>query len=596
MKRKLLIILAFCLLLTGCGSSAKESTLLKNREAFDDAGTLWSVPLKALDALEHPSLYAFGDDLLAVSSEYVNDGESTLTLTLLDGYTGEQLKSCALSSGDSTQVQILGEHIAISDNALGTVVVLDAKLKETARYELTPDETQWFLGADLDTLYKLGYEDGVRAVSLSTQKEKSVLEMAELSICGVTGTDVCFTGVDRETLKCRALCLDLANGEIVQPPFSGDFSAVARNGELWLASFYGDESAFAFGTDENARTVTEENGTFSLLEPSGNILFTDYDGKMSLYDKTGKFISSCTLTDLYAQDFIWREELGGYLLTAGDTEGNCKLLFWDVSAGTKGEALQTKALSERSAVPAGKSADASLYKRAQALSERFGVEILIADQCGTEFPSFTCYQLSDYDAVSAGLDTLESALSAFPDGFLDQLAYGHIERTQFQLVGGLTADKDFGGDTSYAAFTKADGDVCRIVLDAYTINKNSVWHELSHAIDKRLAWDAAYREGAVFSEDGWMSRNPDGFSYSENYASQRTDIKSDWYSYFIDDYSMISASEDRARIFENAVENSGTLFSDAGLKDKLQYYCDCIRDCFDTTGWPKTTAWEAPLR
>ena len=75
-----------------------------------------------------------------------------------------------------------------------------------------------------------------------------------------------------------------------------------------------------------------------------------------------------------------------------------------------------------------------------------------------------------------------------------------------------------------------------------------------------------------------------------------TNIQPEWYSYFIDDYSMINATEDRARIFEYAVEDSGTLFRDApGLIAKLQYYSDCIRDCFDTALWPEITAWEAPL-
>ena len=61
-------------------------------------------------------------------------------------------------------------------------------------------------------------------------------------------------------------------------------------------------------------------------------------------------------------------------------------------------------------------------------------------------------------------------------------------------------------------------------------------------------------------------------------------------------FLMINATEDRARIFEYAVEDSGTLFRDApGLIAKLQYYSDCIRDCFDTALWPEITAWEAPL-
>lgn len=204
--------------------------------------------------------------------------------------------------------------------------------------------------------------------------------------------------------------------------------------------------------------------------------------------------------------------------------------------------------------------------------------------------------LPPYGPVSAGLDLLEDALSVFPEGFFRQLIYGHIDRVQFQLVGGLAATNGFGGDMSYAAFTDANGSVCKIVLDIYSLSKNTVWHELSHAIDRRLAWDATYRDEALFTEEGWSALNPDGFTYTGEYGSLGTNIQPEWYSYFIDDYSMINATEDRARIFEYAVEDSGTLFRDApGLIAKLQYYSDCIRDCFDTALWPEITAWEAPL-
>lgn len=596
MKRKFLIILAFCLLLTGCGGSGKESTILKNREAFDDSGALWYIPNEQIEAQKYPSFDSFAGDLLSTSSKYISDEKSELTLTLLSGTTGEVLQSSTIDTSGGVETQIFDDNIAVCDNTAGTVVVLDKKLHEVSRYTLTPDENQWFLGADLDTLYKFNYDTGITTVSLSSKKEASFLEMSELSICGVTGENISFTGIDHKTLRYSAQCLDLASGKVVNPPFSGDFSRVCRNGDMWLADFFGSDGTVVFGTDSNPLTVTTQSGTFSLLDPAGRILLTDNEGNLSLYDSTGALISSCDLSGWYAQNLIWREELDGYLLLVSNDEDETKLLFWDISKGTSGENLKTQSLSELNAIPGGTSADASLYKRAQSLSERFGVEILIADQCQTEFPSFTAYQVSDYKEASAGLDILKNALSVFPENFLSQIAYGHIDRIQFQLVGGLSAAKDFGGERSYAAFTDTSGTVCRIVLDVYSINNNSVWHELSHAIDKRLAWDAIYRSDALFSEEGWMSRNPSGFTYSETYASERDDIKSSWYSYFIDDYAMISATEDRARIFENAIDNAGTVFADAGLKEKLQYYSDCIRDSFDTTGWEKTTAWEAPLR
>ena len=605
MKRTLLLILALCLLLTGCGvpgeadtqsSGAKEAALLDSCEAFDDSGALWYIPNQQIEAQQYPMLRTFADNLLMTTSSYISDGNSELKLTLLSATTGEALQSCTVGLTESVEPQILGDHIAVCDSQSGTVVVLDALLRETARYTLSADPGQWFLGYDLDTLYKCSYLDGICAVSLSTGKERFFLDLAELSICSVTDTNVCFTGVNRETQRYTASCLNLASGKLVEPPFSGDFFRVSRSGELWLAGFYGQEDTFAFGVDTNACVVTAQNGTFSLLDPVGHLLFTDFDGTLSLYDDKGVFLSSCALPGRYVQSIVWQEALGGYLLLVSDGAGGNCLLFWDISANTDGENLQTHSLTDLRTVPGGTSADASLYERAQSLSDRFGVEIRIADQCETEFTSFSCYPVSDYGPVSAGLDLLEDALSVFPEGFFRQLAYGHIDHVQFQLVGGLTATNGFGGDMSYAAFTDANGSVCQIVLDIYSLSKNNVWHELSHAIDRRLAWDAMYRDDAMFSEEDWSALNPDGFAYTGEYGSLGTNIQPEWYSYFIDDYSMINATEDRARIFEYAVEDSGTLFRDApGLTAKLQYYSDCIRDCFDTALWPEITAWEAPL-
>jgi hypothetical protein len=33
-----------------------------------------------------------------------------------------------------------------------------------------------------------------------------------------------------------------------------------------------------------------------------------------------------------------------------------------------------------------------------------------------------------------------------------------------------------------------------------------------------------------------------------------------------------------------------------GMAEKMRYYAACIRDCFDTEGWPETTLWEQGLQ
>lgn len=607
MKRTLLVILTLCLLLTGCAGSGKDkdtgkdtktASILDDREAFDDSGVLWYIPNAQLEAQQAPTVRSFAGDLLMTVCDYISDGNSELTLTLLSAANGEELKSCKLNLTESAEVQVFDDNIIVCDSSAGKIIVLDKQLREVERHEQTPDGETWLLGADLDTLYKFSYLNGFRSVSLSKRSGLMSLELSELSVCSVIGNNVCFAGFDSQTLGTSAYCLDLSSGKLSEPPIYGSVSRLYHSGDVWLAGFEGQSSVFAFSDGSDTRSVTSQGGAFSLVEPSGRILFTGENGELSLYDASGKFISTCDLSGCYVQGLVWREELNGYLMPVTDSEGKTKLLFWDTAAKVSGKDLQTQPFSGGStgpgADPSGTSADASLYERAQKLSDRYGVDIRIADRCETEFAYFSCYQVSDYSSVSEGLDILEKALSVFPNGFFRQLAYSSIDGTQFQLVGGLSATNGFGGDTSYAAFTDTKDGVCRIVADIYSLNKNAIWHELAHAVDKRLIWDAAHRDDALFSEGRWNSFNPDGFDYFGEYGSQHS-VHSDWYAYFVDDYAMTNAGEDRARIFENAIENSGTLFRNAGLIAKLNYYCACIRDCFDTAQWPSTTAWEAPL-
>lgn len=117
MKRTLLLILALCLLLTGCGvpgeadtqsSGAKEAVLLDSCEAFDDSGALWYIPNQQIEAQQYPMLRTFADNLLMTTSSYISDGNSELKLTLLSATTGEALQSCTVGLIESVEPQILG--------------------------------------------------------------------------------------------------------------------------------------------------------------------------------------------------------------------------------------------------------------------------------------------------------------------------------------------------------------------------------------------------------------------------------------------------------------------------------------------------------
>ena len=42
-------------------------------------------------------------------------------------------------------------------------------------------------------------------------------------------------------------------------------------------------------------------------------------------------------------------------------------------------------------------------------------------------------------------------------------------------------------------------------------------------------------------------------------------------------------------------QNSWDFDPGSGKRAKMQFYADCIRDGFDTTGWPEITLWEQAL-
>ena len=94
-----------------------------------------------------------------------------------------------------------------------------------------------------------------------------------------------------------------------------------------------------------------------------------------------------------------------------------------------------------------------------------------------------------------------------------------------------------------------------------------------------------------------MALQPEGFSYAAVYK----DVPEEYQQYidagyFINEYSMTFSSEDRSEVMSEAMCLEHWRFEHGtGLRLKLQFYADCIRDCFDTTGWPEVTRWERVL-
>ena len=219
---------------------------------------------------------------------------------------------------------------------------------------------------------------------------------------------------------------------------------------------------------------------------------------------------------------------------------------------------------------------------------------MVADQCLTRYDSFETQTLVDPDAINVALTELERALKQYPEGFFAQLRYNSIKELEFSIVGELTPlrEDEYG---SVAAFAQ-EMDYKYIIVAKGRIASNMTFHhELSHVIDHRLQWDADHREGALYSEESWAALNPKNFSYDMTYALHH-DRWNYNEKYFISSYSCTYPTEDRAKVWEQIMVGNTYPFEEyAPLRKKLEYYCKCIRDCFDTTGWPGIMPWEKGL-
>lgn len=255
--------------------------------------------------------------------------------------------------------------------------------------------------------------------------------------------------------------------------------------------------------------------------------------------------------------------------------------------------------------PAGTVLPAEYYERAAQIGEAYGVRILIADQCDTEFSDHTADLLTNEEEVKLALDTIEHVLGQYPRGFFPQLRHEMYQYVEIQVLGvlrkaGSTPEETYisGGFVTTSYFDKLVMALdARAGMPGETINsilEQTMYHEFSHIIDKKLAFASVFYDEPVYSEDGWRKLNPEGFAYNETYYGT---LDPQYADCFVDAYACTNETEDRARTMEYAMmQDAGVFEGKDGLNRKLEYYCAGIRAYFDTTGWPEITPWEQMLQ
>lgn len=603
MKRIFLIILAL-LLLTGCGAEDPNPTAAATEPQvdwletyampWDKDGDLVELPVTIPGSIHYSAGMEYDGDLLLWSIDDHLVDSRTLELCLLDLDTGTVIAQRDVVMTDYISPQVIGDVLYLCDTGSGTVLELDKNLQETGHWDLEPGTGAWYMGAN-DTLYQMDTDYRLRALDLTTGEEKSVLPGdPAVMVNGLDGGTMTLQYYDDATGAQEWAAVDLLTGAVTEADIALGFDAVSIVGESWLSSRYDDGYVYQYSRSGEAPVSLSSADHYLRLLEDGKLLATSDDGiYLHLYDADGTAIASCQLSEngtYFALTLIHSEKYGGYFLMVSGYDGGCRVLYWDTTRKTDAEDL---AFSE---IPALSGDTLALKTRSEELSQKYGVQILVGEECSMDFDDFTASIVTDGERVHAALDVLDDAMSDYPEGFFRQLRHGSVRTVQIQLVSDLQANGNSGrtGD-GYAAFTQEMWDHYLIVADIDDVTETSYYHEFSHVIDSCLEWDSWQREDALYSEDIWMSLNPDwfdGYSYDYGNLPWLEDM-----SWFVDSYSMVSPTEDRARVMEFAMYEYGSWTFDGayGLRQKLSYYCRCIRDTFDTTGWPETVLWEQYL-
>ena len=551
---------------------------------------------------EHQDIYGImpmGEDILVFSGLY------TTTLMRLRGenlYISNIAELNCSISPDSPCVRVSSTGITYYDNLMQQLVFLNDALEEEKRILLPEDITGYPVLSEDCRFFYYCTENAVRCLDLETGLNRLIREMfcchQELTGIHLNGT-VLECSISDDNLNWVTLYLSARTGaliretkdQIILHTDSTQFFATRYDGkyrEMLTGTAGGEISMLHYDDLQATAHPLMERSAVVLVSAKQNNTTLDY------YDlQTGSRRYSLELPqNQYLWSFRCWTDTNTLWFLRYDSQYDCdSICRWDLN--------QSKIADDSAYLGVRRSGDAPDWdgilrcqKRAEELSERFGVNILL-------WTDATQFQPRDYSfqpehrvpLLQQGLDTLESALSRYPEGFLKQAAAKEI---RICLVRSITGNPDAGVlESAVGLQFWTDQSVPCIAITLGDESEQSLHHELFHIIETKVM-------GNNSNYDNWEDLNPEGFSYDYDYL---LNLKRDDYELidgsnrcFIDLYSMSYPREDRARIMEYAItEGHADYFSTSVMQTKLRRICLGIRTAFGLKKSTESYPWEQYL-
>ncbi len=247
--------------------------------------------------------------------------------------------------------------------------------------------------------------------------------------------------------------------------------------------------------------------------------------------------------------------------------------------------------------------DADNARLAETIRKTWGVSVIYTEpQIHKVASDYSTVAITDPTVIRSALVELYNALSAYPDGFFDDLYYGEYALLEIYLCGPFTPLTP-NGITTAEALSNTRGNVLVIGFNTQVMDGEYVRvlaHELLHIMERRID----QIDVDILSE--WITLTPGGhdayyYSYHDESGNEMSDATHTYYfesdpadAYFVDAYSKSFPTEDRARIFEKLMESDGDpYFADSPvLMAKARVLCKIIRENFPSVAATLRASWE----
>lgn len=343
-----------------------------------------------------------------------------------------------------------------------------------------------------------------------------------------------------------------------------------------------------------------ESENESALEYGYGCCATSDDGVIRFYDlREGKQIAKFTLGERYYDLHADFTEDGAAFITA-TYWGEPVCFIYDLPAAkkdTSGEVTVTTGVYEVSGL------EGIVQEWADTVADQYGIEIY----CGSEGNDFI---IDGYVAVAEkdpiflynSLQTIDRILARYPEGMIREIYEGY-KGMQFYLCGSIYGYGDGGLDQA-GGFTTDWNNYIVIVLDLYNGLETTLPHELSHACDRQIEYQAAV-SGINWSAL-WESVTPYADAYLYTYADYYYEDDYTVYGetkdaniWFTDSYGRTYPTEDRARLMEcmfaDESDHMSRYLDYENLEYKAKLYCYILRQCFDSCNTEEELYWERNL-